>query len=95
MCELWVWDWGKGFKTSPRGEVGMEVGPGSPQWLQPLVIPNFAAALLAIRGLVLKLHPQDCGWPHMEVLGLLKVIFLISCSGLTRGKGLDLEEANS
>lgn len=55
----------------------MEVGPGSPQWLQPLVIPNFAAALLAIRGLVLKLHPQDCGRPHMEALGLLKVIFLI------------------
>lgn len=102
MCELWAWDWEMGFKTSSRGEVGMEVDPGSPQRLQPpvipnfaAVIPNFAASLLAIRGLILKLHPQDCGRPHMEALGLLKVIFLISSSGLTRGKGLDLEEANS
>lgn len=73
----------------------MEVGPRSPQWLQPPVIPNFAAGLPAIRGLVLKLHPQDCGRPHMEALGLLKVILLISGTGLTRGKGLDLEEAKS
>lgn len=53
----------------------MEVGPRSPQWLQLTVISNFAAGLLAIRGLVLKFHPQDCGRPHMEASGLLSHLF--------------------